>query len=134
MEFSKWLTLKFIDWQASQGVRKTISEFAKYLGVSQQTTSLWLNGNARPSGKNIGLLANKLGVEIYDVLEIPKPAMDPEVERWVKLIKADPAIMEMIKIISELPEEKAKEFTEKILKLAIEMAGGKGGKKKKTTI
>ena len=61
MDFSGWITKKYIEWQAEHGARKTINDFAEYIGVSQQTISVWMNGKGKPSGKNLGTISSRLG-------------------------------------------------------------------------
>lgn len=73
MTFSQFLELKFLEWQRQQGGRKTVKEFAEYLGVSQSTVSTWWNNNRKPEGENLIKLAVKLGLEVYDVLGKPRP-------------------------------------------------------------
>lgn len=75
--FRQFLEMKFLDWQQRSGGRKTVLEFAVWLGVSQQTVSSWWNNpDKKPQGDNIRKLADKLGVEVYDVLGLPRP--DPD--------------------------------------------------------
>jgi len=72
--FSDWMTKKFLDWQAFQGKRKTIDDFAAYIGVSRPLLNQWMNGNIpRPGRENISRLAEIFGPELYDILEIPRP-------------------------------------------------------------
>lgn len=73
MDLSEWLNMRFLDWQRSEGKRKTIAEFASYLDVSQASLSDWLRGKYAPKGQNLAKIAEKLGYEIYDVLGIPRP-------------------------------------------------------------
>ena len=86
-DFSSWLENQYIDWQKSAGSRKTINEFADFLGVSQPLVSMWMNGKRRPGAENIDALAEVLGDEIYDLLNIPRP--DPDLlsikKLWAKL-------------------------------------------------
>jgi transcriptional regulator with XRE-family HTH domain len=78
MEFKEWIFKKYLDWQAEIGVRKSMSEFANYLGVSQQTISVWMNGRGTPSGKNVYKLGAQLGWELYDMLGLPRPELSEE--------------------------------------------------------
>ena len=71
--FSNWITKKFVEWQAAEGKRKTIEEFAAYLGTSRPLVNMWMNGNKKPGGENIKILAELFGNEIYDVLDLPRP-------------------------------------------------------------
>lgn len=76
MKFRQFLELKFLEWQRESGGRKTVREFARHLGVSQSSISMWWNGDRIPEGINVQKLANKLGIEIYDVLALPRPDAD----------------------------------------------------------
>lgn len=73
MKFRQFLEMKFLEWQQESGGRKTVLEFAKYLGVSQQTVSNWWNNTRVPEGANVQKLARVLGLEVYDVLNLPRP-------------------------------------------------------------
>lgn len=72
-KFSDWITLKFVEWQAKEGKRKTIEEFAAYLGVSRPLLNMWMNGNKKPGQTNIKILAEIFDNDIYDILELPRP-------------------------------------------------------------
>lgn len=89
MKFSKFLEFKYLEWQQKVG-RKTVKEFAAYIGVSTSTISTWWHENRIPEGENIQKLASKLGIEVYDALDLPRP--DPDLlyiqQNWQNL---DPA-------------------------------------------
>lgn len=73
-DFGKWLTGKYLVWQLELGERKTLTEFAGYLGVSQSTVSAWMQGDHKPkSSQNVAHLADKFGYEVYDLLGLPQP-------------------------------------------------------------
>lgn len=76
MDFRQFLEMKFLEWQKESGGRKTVSEFAAYLGVSQQSVSNWWNNLRIPQGENVDKIAKKLGIEVYDILGIDRP--DPD--------------------------------------------------------
>ena len=77
MKFKQFLELKFLEWQSQQGGRKTVAQFAKFLGVGQSTVSMWWNNDERvPEGENLRKIAEKLGIEVYDVLGLPRPDAD----------------------------------------------------------
>jgi transcriptional regulator with XRE-family HTH domain len=71
--FRQWLEIKFLEWQRNQGGRKTVLQFADFLGVSQQAVSSWMNGTRLPQGEYLRKLADKLGLEVYDVLGLERP-------------------------------------------------------------
>jgi len=81
--FPQWINRKFVEWQASQGKRKTVEEFAIYLGVSRPLLNMWMNGNKKPGRENINLMAEVFGNEIYDVLGLPRP--NPYLQRVNRL-------------------------------------------------
>jgi transcriptional regulator with XRE-family HTH domain len=70
---AKWLENKYLEWQTKKGERKTISEFADYLDVNRSLLSFWMNGARIPNEENIIKIAEKLGFEIYDVLDMERP-------------------------------------------------------------
>ena len=76
MIFYEWMTQKFLDWQKEEGERKTVTEFAKYLGVGQQTVSTWLQpkGSVPKSTASINKLAAIYGSEVYQVLGLETPS------------------------------------------------------------
>ncbi len=65
IEISRWLELKYLDWQRDQGARRTIKEFAAYLGIPQTTFTNYLKGKRTPSGDHVHRIASALGSEIY---------------------------------------------------------------------
>lgn len=75
-DFSDWLTQKYIEFRGnSVGHDRSVTEFAKWIGVPQPVVSDWMNKNGRKpkSHKSIELLVARFGVEVYDVLGLPKP-------------------------------------------------------------
>ena len=71
-EISDWLMNKFLEWEKETGERQTFKAFADYLGVKPTTFSSWMNSGIPPTGDNIRKVADKLGYEIYDILDIPQ--------------------------------------------------------------
>jgi transcriptional regulator with XRE-family HTH domain len=76
MTFSDLLEQKYLQWQAQQGKRRTLDDFAEYLGVGRPVLSNWLTGKRKPNIESLRLLSNKLGFEVYDVLGLPRPDED----------------------------------------------------------
>jgi transcriptional regulator with XRE-family HTH domain len=72
-QFGEWIERQFLAWQTQQGQRKTIEEFAAWLGIKRSTVGQWLNDQRKPSPENIGILAMKLGAEAYDFFDMPRP-------------------------------------------------------------
>ena len=73
MNFRQYLENEYLKWQQQEGRRRTVNEFAEYLGVGQSTLSMWWNDERKPQGDNIRKLADKLGLEVYDVLGLKRP-------------------------------------------------------------
>ncbi len=73
MTFPEFLEKKYLEWQLKEVGRKTIIQFAAYIGVSQPILSMWMSGKKRPGTENIRLLAEIFGDEVYDSLSIPRP-------------------------------------------------------------
>lgn len=67
-KFSNWLERQYIEWQIQAGHRKTISEFAEWLGFRQSIVSLWMNGDRTPGHDSADRLALRLGSQVYDLL------------------------------------------------------------------
>jgi transcriptional regulator with XRE-family HTH domain len=90
-EFRDFIRDKFAEWRGKG--RDTLVDFAAYIGVSQQLMSNWYNGNFKrpPTADSYKLLISKYGIEVYDVLGIPRPseedvlsALPPEYASAVK--------------------------------------------------
>lgn len=67
------LELGFIEWQKQEGKRKTVADFAVYLGVSQPVLSMWMGGQRKPGPENLKILYAVFGPIVYDVLGMPRP-------------------------------------------------------------
>jgi transcriptional regulator with XRE-family HTH domain len=76
MNFPQFIEQKFLEWQNAEGKRKTLDEFAEYLGVKRSVLSNWLTGRRNPGAESLRQLSAKLGFEVYDVLGLPRP--DPD--------------------------------------------------------
>lgn len=90
-KFGEYLEKEFLRWQTASGQRRTLNAFAKYLDVSPQILSMWINGTRRPGADNIAALVTTLGIEVYEALDLPRP--DPlliEIQRrWPELSDED---------------------------------------------
>jgi len=65
--------MKFLEWQQKTGGRRTVKQFAEYIGVGQTTVSGWWNEGRKPEGDNVSKLARLFGTDVYDVLGLPRP-------------------------------------------------------------
>lgn len=77
MEFVTWINQVFSNWRGSS--RRTVSDFAKFIGVKQPVMSDWLNGKIKspPSSESISKIADKFP-EVYQILgmSIPQQSID----------------------------------------------------------
>lgn len=73
MEFKEYIERQFVQWQEREGKRKSVGEFAAYLGVSQAVVSMWMNGQRRPGMENVRIMSAVFGPSVYDVLGLPRP-------------------------------------------------------------
>lgn len=78
-QVKQWMEQQFLAWQMREGGRKTVTEFARYLGVTRNSLNNWILRGQEPSGDNLETIARKMGPEIYDVLGLTRP--DPELQR-----------------------------------------------------
>lgn len=88
MNVAEWLNAKFLEWERTEGKRKTLGQFAEYLGVSRISLSDWLSGKYAPKVQNLGRISEKLGFEIYDVMGMPRPLPAELDEKINDLIQA----------------------------------------------
>lgn len=79
---TEYLERQFIAWQMETGGRRTVAEFADWLGVPRGTFNKWMNGTRSPGKDHITILAEKLGPGIYDVLGVPRP--DQRLQRIIR--------------------------------------------------
>lgn len=85
--FGEWLEKNFIEWERSTGRRRTIKEFAEWLGINRSLLSRYMSNKVIPGEDAIPLIAAKLGPEIYDILGLasPDPLLRYVSSNWHKL-------------------------------------------------
>ncbi len=86
--FGDWLRRKYLEWQLADNKLKTIVQFAEYLEVSQPSLTEWMSGKYIPKGHRLARIAEKLGYEVYDVLQIPRPTSVDVNEHLANLVRA----------------------------------------------
>ena len=67
---TQWLQKKFDTWRHQSGIKKTITEFASYIGIPEDRLLRYMNGSEIPKGSNLAKIAGILGFGIYDLVEI----------------------------------------------------------------
>lgn len=114
-KFSDWITRKFVEWQAAEGKRKTIEDFAAYLGTSRPLVNMWMNGNKKPGKENIAIMAELFGNDIYDVLELPRP--NPRLQRVNRLWEFLPESVQ-VRIEEEAAKYEAQNISDSVQKVS----------------
>lgn len=100
--FQNWFMDKYLDWQKSEGERKTITDFAKFLDIPRPILSHYMNGRNSPSGENVEKIAEKFGPEVYDVLGLARP-LDPQLQELQRAYDAVPPEKreELLRVVEE---------------------------------
>lgn len=70
-----WLQAKFEAWRHQKGMRKTLTEFASYIGISDDQLLRIMNSGEIPRGSSLAKLAGMLGYDIYDLVGIKTSEM-----------------------------------------------------------
>ena len=84
--FTTWLNQKYDDWQPPRPKRKSVTTFAKYVGVRQQHMAQMLAGQIQtPNYETLVLLAERLGAEVFDFFR-------PEAHRERRVV-AEPLVV-----------------------------------------
>jgi len=73
-KLSEWINNKYNEWEKSQGKPQSYYSFARFLDVPHSNLTLWISGHALPEGDDVAKLANRLGMEVYDILVKPRPS------------------------------------------------------------
>ncbi|BCY18655.1 hypothetical protein hrd7_25040 [Leptolinea sp. HRD-7] len=73
MDFHKWIKEKYTNW--SDSGKKSVSQFAAYLEISQPTVNAWIGETrGQPQTREIiNKLVAKFGDEVYEVLGLSAP-------------------------------------------------------------
>lgn len=70
-----WLQARFEDWRYQKGVRKTVTEFASYIGISEDLLLRLMNGSDTPKGSSLAKIAGMLGYDVYELVGIKTSEM-----------------------------------------------------------
>lgn len=80
MEFSEWITKKYIEWRGEAfGQERSITKFADLLGVKRSLLTQWMQtgGKVPSSHLSINALVAHYGPEVYDILGLERPPETP---------------------------------------------------------
>jgi len=119
--FKDYLLERYKEWENNQPKKiSSISAFARWLSentyevkISQPLVDDWLTGHIPKTDKYIHVLAEKLGDEIYDVLEFPRP--DKQLQNLNRVWKFLPEEVQM-KISQEAAKYEAENTEKRIQK------------------
>lgn len=112
VDFNEWMSAKYREWRGDAiGRDRTMTEFAEYIGVSQQLMSDWTKqgGKTPKSLKTISKLFAVYGDEIWEVVERPD----------------DPDLARMMAAYYSLPADTRKILADKVVQWALEILGAK---------
>jgi len=87
-ELAEYLNHYYLKWQANEGTKKSIGDFAEHLDVPEGSLGHWMNGIRNPSRRYADKLADRLGDRIYDILQIARP--DPDYKKLQHLYDMTP--------------------------------------------
>jgi transcriptional regulator with XRE-family HTH domain len=97
---SELLFKKYMDWQRQVGERKTLKEFAEYIGIGQVYLNRIMNGRRSAGEKTIMHLAEFFhDMKFYDAVDLPRP---------------DPALTFIIRHWGDLPVDIQTKISEEI--------------------
>lgn len=117
MKFSSWLLDRYLEWQNELRERKSLTEFAAWIGVSQPVISNYINGKREPGENNAYLFYLKFGEEVYEILDMEPPDF----------------LLRYVSASWPLLPEKTKQGIKDIVKQALEEEGVKISKEKTTS-
>jgi|GEM_PF-6379234 len=121
-----WLDSKFREWRAQQLSRRAgITQFAEYLGVSRNTLNNWMLKGQTPAGENVQRIAEKFGLEIYDLLGLqrPDPKLQAVIRNWSEAPDTDKELADFILLRSkgkDVSREKKAELLKNLKALIVE--------------
>jgi hypothetical protein len=117
--FKDYLYEKFLEWEKLQKKRRSsISAFARWLSdnslkieIKHQVLDYWINGKIPKEDKYLLVLAEKLGNEIYEILE--RDPISPHLQKINMLWKYLPEALQ-IKISSEVEQYEAQNIYDRV--------------------
>jgi transcriptional regulator with XRE-family HTH domain len=71
-ELTKFLQDKYIERWRKRGKRISQNEWAREMDINPASMSQWMTGTRLPTGENVHKLALNCGLEIYDILGLPR--------------------------------------------------------------
>lgn len=125
--FKDYFFAQFRKWEDQQpGKRSTYTAFARWLSdnslgveIKQQLVSDWIGGKYKPSeDKYLLVLEEKLGSEIYEVLNLPRP---------------NPYLQRINQRWERIPPDKQQKLAEEAERYEVEANGSEDASKQRKT-
>jgi hypothetical protein len=139
VDFSDWITGKYIEWRGNKIKDISIAEFARLFGASQPVVSDWMKKGGRiPRNKKyINALIEKYGLEAYIALGLTTPDNYEEVLQFQEIFP--PSLRKRLlsaqrEIESEYRRRRINAETPEAEEIAIEIMGRHGFKYIKTNV
>lgn len=111
MKFSSWLLERYLERQNELKERKSLTEFAAWIGVSQPVISNYINGKREPGEDNAYLFYLKYGEEVYELLDMEPPDFLLRYVRASWHLLPENAKSEIKEIVKQALEEKGANIT-----------------------
>ncbi len=81
----KWINLRYLEYRGlAIGRERTVTEFARYLGLTQPTMTNLMNRSVPSRAKTIQKFVRIYGPEVYDVLGMERPDLITDLEAQLK--------------------------------------------------
>lgn len=79
LDFSHWLRKRWLMFYNNHNGYVSQNDFAKHLKISNANLTNYMTNLRRPGGKFVDILADTLGPQVYDKLDLPrKMPRDPD--------------------------------------------------------
>jgi hypothetical protein len=107
VEFSEWITKKYIEWRGDKfGSGTSVAKFAELFGAPQQVVSDWMkpNGKVPRSQKYINALVETYGDEVYEILGLHPPSRHDLAMRFRHAVLETVERLNKERIIPDSPE------------------------------
>jgi len=81
----KWINHQYLEYRGlAIGRERTVTEFARYVGLTQPTMTNLMNKSVPSRAKTIQKFVRIYGPEVYDVLGMERPDFVAELENQLK--------------------------------------------------
>jgi len=105
--FPAWFNRAYKRWSRSQAGEEDFITFCDLLGYPPSKVLGWLHGELLPEGPEILSIAGTLGIDVYKVLDLPKP---------------EPQLLEIYKSFAHLTGENRGKIAYALWEAQIEMS------------